>query len=67
MYVCTQAWRRPCLSLKLHHFAATTSHTQDLFRRRLTCVQKVAAASLFHVHQEGDGGLMTPLFWFEMN
>ena len=67
MYVCTQAWRRPWLSLKLHHFAATTSHTQDLFRRRLTCVQKVAAASLIHVHQEGDERLMTPLFWFEVN
>ena len=40
------------LYLKPHHYAATTPHTQDPFRHRLTCVQKVAAASLIQVHQK---------------
>ena len=40
------------LYLKFHHYAATTLHTQDPFRRSLTCVQKVAAASLIQVHQK---------------
>ena len=38
------------LYLKPHHYAATTPHTQDPFRHRLTCVQKVAAASLVQMY-----------------
>ena len=51
------------LYLKPHHYAATTPHTQDPFRHRLTCVQKVAAASLIQFPQTSDGGLTKPLFW----
>ena len=40
------------LYLKFHHYAATTLQTQDIFRCSLTCVQKVAAASLIQVHQK---------------
>ena len=50
------------LYLKFHHYAATTLHTQDPFRRSLTCVQKVAAASLIQAHQKSDGGLTKPSF-----
>ena len=52
--------RPSILYLKPHHYAATTPHTQDPFRHRLTCVQKVAAASLIQFPQNSDGGLTKP-------